>query len=311
MGEIKSPTTPPSSGESKTANLNPSSPHPGAVSLMGNVSPWMQILTLLCIMLGMLFISVALAGVIGHFMGGRELLLANSVVQNITAFFAAAVITARIYQRNPWPSLAFKGCKCRDYLLMTVMYCLLIPSMNYMIEWNAGLHLPASMEAMEQSMREMEDAAKIVTDQLLSTQSVGGLIVNVLVIGVLTGICEEVFFRGALQRMLQKCMPGWMAVICAALFFSLMHFQFFGFVPRFILGAFLGWLLLRSNSIWLSATAHALNNSLVVITTWITARGCTIDFERIGMNQGWPWIAILTGALYTMMLYKIRMANKE
>lgn len=264
--------------------------------IFGNSSAWCEIIVLLIVMFGLLCITVAANAVFGKFMpSGRDLLLISATTQNILAFFLAAYITVRIFNRHPLAALAMNHAgNGKDYLYMLKLYVFLLPTLNFIIDWNANMHLPASMQSLEASFRAMEDQAEAVTSQILSVTSVGGLIVNVLIIGILTGICEEVFFRGALQRILSKIMPVWGAIVIAGLFFSLMHFQFFGFIPRFIIGAFLGWMMWQSGSIWVSAAGHALNNSLVVIAAWFTARGHEINFDKIGVTDGFPWLIIVT-----------------
>ena len=95
------------------------------------------------------------------------------------------------------------------------------------------------------------------------------------------------------------------AVWLAALVFSIMHFQPFGFIPRLLLGAFFGYLYMWSGSIWLSATAHAFNNSLVVIFTWLAHRGADISFyEHCGTAEnGTLWMAFVSLALSVGMIF--------
>ena len=98
------------------------------------------------------------------------------------------------------------------------------------------------------------------------------------------------------------------SVWIAAFVFSAMHFQFFGFIPRLLLGAFFGYLYIWSGSIWTSVFAHALNNSMVVITAWLVAKGKTdIDFEQFGITEsGIPWCAIISGILLFCFLFICR-----
>lgn len=79
-------------------------------------------------------------------------------------------------------------------------------------------------------------------------------------------ITEEFFFRGALQRLIGKWNPNPHFVIWnAAILFSAFHLQFYGFIPRMLLGAYLGYLLLWTRSIWIPIFAHFINNATAVI----------------------------------------------
>ena len=133
-------------------------------------------------------------------------------------------------------------------LLMLIVMVVSTPAMNYIVEWNENIKLPESMAAIEQWIRESENAAKAVTDIMLSNDSVPAVIVTILIVGVLTGFGEEIFFRGMMQRILStKPMNIHLSIWLVAFIFSALHFQFFGFVPRMLLGAFFGYLLDRKS----------------------------------------------------------------
>ena len=52
-------------------------------------------------------------------------------------------------------------------------------------------------------------------------------------------------------------------------YFSAIHFQFFGFVPRFILGLIFGYLFFWSSTLWLPVISHFINNAVPVIMSYI------------------------------------------
>lgn len=132
---------------------------------------------------------------------------------------------------------------------------------------NQGMQLPSFLAPVEQWMRGQEDAMERVTRLLLDGKGTGVLLANLLVIAVIAGITEELMFRGALQRILGKWFRSHHAVIWSAAFlFSAFHLQFYGFIPRLLLGAYFGYLLYWSNNIWLPAAAHFFNNMCGVLT---------------------------------------------
>jgi membrane protease YdiL (CAAX protease family) len=82
----------------------------------------------------------------------------------------------------------------------------------------------------------------------------------------LPALCEETFFRaGLLGGMINSRMNKHIAVWLSAFIFSFIHFQFLGFMPRFILGAFLGYCFIYTKSIWTSITFHFINNFAAVM----------------------------------------------
>ena len=185
------------------------------------------------------------------------------------------------------------------------------PAMNWLVAWNASLSLPEAMKPVEQWMRAQENAAQEATDTLLSGSSVWDLIAAVVCVGLLTGLGEEMFFRGALQRI---CCDGMrhrhLAVWIAAFVFSTLHFQFFGFVPRLVLGAFFGYAYLWSGSLWVPVIGHAFNNSAVVAFMWMGNN--SIDAAAMGEAGSQSAVVAIVSAVVTvamMVAYKKILAN--
>ena len=111
-----------------------------------------------------------------------------------------------------------------------------------------------------------ETLAEQLTTILLSSDSVWVILANLIVIAVTAGITEEFLFRGALQRVIGKWTSNPHTIIwVAAILFSAFHLQFYGFLPRMILGAYFGYLLYWSKSIWIPVFAHFVNNAFAVI----------------------------------------------
>ena len=81
----------------------------------------------------------------------------------------------------------------------------------------------------------------------------------------MAGLAEEILFMGALLSIIRKKATNpHLAIWIVAIIFSAIHFQFYGFIPRMLLGAFLGYLLYWSKSIWIPVFAHFLHNAIAV-----------------------------------------------
>jgi hypothetical protein len=93
--------------------------------------------------------------------------------------------------------------------------------------------------------------------------SAGLLALNLLVIAILPALGEELIFRGVMQKILADVFrKKYLAVWITAFFFSFVHLQFYGFLPRLILGLAFGYLYLWSASLWLPIIAHFVNNAV-------------------------------------------------
>lgn len=181
----------------------------------------------------------------------------------LPAFGAAYLFSPRI---RPYLSIG----KTPDATLIALTFLsvlLATPVIGVANILNQGMQLPSFLAPVEQWMREQEDAMERVTRLLLEGKGVGVLLANLLVIAVIAGITEEFMFRGALQRVLGNRFRSHHAVIWTAAFlFSAFHLQFYGFVPRLLLGAYFGYLLYWSGNIWLPVAAHFFNNMCGVLT---------------------------------------------
>lgn len=202
-----------------------------------------------------------------------------TLFQSIFLFIVPALITAMTSTRLPARMLCIeRKPSMLPVGLILIVLVAAIPVMNFIIEWNNNLQLPQSMHSLETKLREMEDVANAATSILIGGGSVGTLIVGILIVGVMAGLSEELFFRGALQRILGCTKIGAIsAVWITAIIFSFMHFQFYGFVPRVLLGVFFGYLLYWSNNLWYCVIAHASNNIMAVIVTWFNANAGDAD----------------------------------
>lgn len=233
-----------------------------------------------------------------------------SAVQCVLAFCLPAFLSAKFSAGNNWKEwlelTKLPGISSITGLIL--IYGFSMPAMEWLIQWNANLHLPASMSGFEATLREWETNAEATTNLILNVTGFWSVIAGVAVIGLLTGFSEELFFRGGLQGILTRTnLNKDLAVWCAAFIFSLMHFQFFGFVPRLIMGAFFGYLLLWTRSIWMPMLAHMLNNSAVVISAAINGVPENSVNENMAPYIDNPWIvagSFIITALFLIIFRK-------
>ncbi|HOI01051.1 MAG TPA: CPBP family intramembrane metalloprotease [Bacteroidales bacterium] len=203
--------------------------------------------------------------------------------------------------RQVWPGLRLKG----SYLLYSIALLLLfMPLINLLIEWNEGISLPAWLQGMETWMRAREAAAKGISDAFLQGSGYPDLVWSLLIVAVLPSLGEELLFRGTLQPLFSRWTGSKHAgVWLSAILFSAIHMQFFGFVPRLLLGVIFGYALLRSGSLWLPVLLHFWNNGTIVVVTWLNARGL-IHLDEAELSVFHPlWAIILGGALGLWLLF--------
>lgn len=264
------------------------------------------------VLLGLMLCGLFATSVIGTLPLGEPMGFARLwtifAAQNILAFILPALLTWYVcFKMQPFKAISADVAPSWKMIGVAVLLFIIgIPLLNQIVYWNQEMHLPESMSGFEEWCRNMEETANEMTSGLLDSTAIIPTITNIFIIGVLTGIGEEFFFRGALQRMLVTCrINPHIAIWTSAVIFSAAHFQFFGFVPRLLLGAFFGYLYWWSGSIWVNAFAHALNNSLVIISNWCINRGViSEDFDMLGVSyDSFPIIALISGIAVSCTIY--------
>lgn len=229
-----------------------------------------------------------------------------AVAQDILALVAPAVITAVMVTRLPAQLLELRGgLRISQILLGLSVIFVSVPAMNWVIQLNESISFTGSLSPIVDWLRSMEDNANAMIGILQGNGTLADLFVNILILGVGAGISEELFFRGALQRLLSLGgMKAHSAIWVSAIIFSAVHMQFFGFVPRMLLGAYFGYLLLWSRSIWLPAAAHAFNNTLYVIAQWYYLRNgeLALNVNNVGLDGTWP-LAVVSVAATAAIIY--------
>lgn len=256
----------------------------------------MQLMVMLALTLGMfLFASVFTILLKSIFdMGGTSFILWAQAITQVLVFLVPVVLMTIIYYRNSAREYLRLHFGRREWLMAlagAVVTLLLVPANDWLTTWNDGWNLGLVGE----KLRELQNQTEGMVEQMMSTDTVGGLLANLLVVALLPAICEEVFFRAGIQNLLQRWFRNPHAAIwLAAIIFSLGHGELFSFMPRFVLGALLGYLYVYGGSIVVNSAAHFTNNALVVLMYWLSARGVLPLDPSEPLTVGWLLTACCT-----------------
>jgi len=125
---------------------------------------------------------------------------------------------------------------------------------------------------------------KVVVAELPISQT--PLLVNILIIGGSAGICEEVMFRGVIQRSFEK-FGAFLSIVITAFLFGLFHLDFQKLVGTFLLGILIGFIVYRTDSLFAGMFAHFTNNSLAVLTNYISGKVFTSDMSAMQSSENY------------------------
>ncbi|WP_316785969.1 CPBP family intramembrane glutamic endopeptidase [Pedobacter frigiditerrae] len=236
-----------------------------------------------------------------RYVGALKILI---TAQQIGFFLVPAVALAIFEGKKPHH---FYGMKTPNINLLGIVFLLMLcatPLLGWVNEWNMNLHLPESFSKIEKWMREMEDQGAVTTKAILAGKSFGALAINLFVVGLVPAICEELIFRGGLQRTFLRLIKNpHVAIWLSAIIFSTIHFQFFGFFPRLFLGAMFGYIYFWTKNIWYTIFAHFLNNAYAVTLMWYFQRN-NLPMDKAD-ETNIAWYGYLISAILTIALFWI------
>ena len=230
------------------------------------------------------------------------------IINTLGLFVFPPLLFAYFVSKTP---ASYLGMNRNPALISTLTGIAVIIVILPFLHWTAGINemlsLPEWMSGIENWMKSSEEQAREITTLFLSSQTVMGLMANLLMIAILPAIGEEFLFRGVLLRLFREWAGNvHVAVILSALLFSALHLQFYGFLPRFILGIFLGYLFVWTRSIWVPVIVHFFNNGIAVVAAWLHARGSiSTDVDSLG-DADQPFMIISSLLMVLVLIISIR-----
>jgi uncharacterized protein len=228
------------------------------------------------------------------------------IIQSIGLFIVPSFILAWFFGGNSLKYLLLdRPISWHTLLLTAAIMISAIPLVNLMAHFNAGISLPDAFSALEQWMQRTEESAKRITELFLRADTTTDLLFNLMLIAVIPAIGEELLFRGVVQRLFSEWTRNrHLGIWLAAIIFSAMHIQFYGFLPRTMLGVLFGYLLIWSGRMWVPVTAHFVNNAAAVLVYYFIQRNqISPTVETIGSEpRDWIYVVVSMVILLSFLL---------
>ncbi len=229
-------------------------------------------------------------------------------VQSLGLFIVPPFVIGWLIYRKSFSFLALN----QKPLLISMLFVVLLivsalPFVNFLAEVNSHMRFPDSLKWIEYWMKDSEKSATQITELFLKVNNIGGLIVNIIIIAVMPALGEELLFRGVIQKLFTELFGSYHAgIVFAAMLFSAFHVQFYGFLPRMVLGMMFGYLFVWSRTIWMPILAHFINNCFAVVAYYLVERKVIgNDADTIGTNQETMYYAFISCATVFMIMFAI------
>lgn len=197
-------------------------------------------------------------------------------------FVFLPVLYWNYFKTNDTPSPLIINVPRQTWLIILSVGLLLasIPMIEQLSLLNKGLSLPSSLGKLETLLRATEKGAETLTQILVQYKSLPSFLLVFVVIAIIPAIGEEIVFRGIVQKeLIEQWGNKHLAIWVGGFIFSFIHFQFFGFIPRMLLGVLFGYCYLWTNSLWIPIAMHFTNNALTLIITSFFSRSFLSSIE--------------------------------
>ncbi|MBD0375593.1 MAG: CPBP family intramembrane metalloprotease [Flavisolibacter sp.] len=229
------------------------------------------------------------------------------VLQFLGMFVVPSLLFARLSDPDLKLYLGLQLPAGKIYWLLGIAALLAaIPLVEYTGLLNREINF-GRWQGLAQSME--DEAAKQIAFMLGRTTPVD-LVLNIIFIAAFAGIGEELFFRGVLQRLFIKgTRNAWAGIVITAFLFSFFHFQFFGFLPRFLLGILLGALYWYSGSLWTAIVAHFVYDALFIVLAYFQPQLMQNPEASLFEKQHLTVVTLVSAALVGLIIWAMKKAS--
>ena len=195
---------------------------------------------------------------------GRSALLAMQGLISSGSFILFPMLIR--FFSSPSPEQASLKPSVTLLLLVAGLSLLMMPVNAWLSAWNQSIRLPSFLQGFQSWALSKEKEMEKLTGFLVDFSGWQEGLLGFLVIALLAGLTEEFFFRKMLQPRIIKLTGNPHAGIwLTAFIFSAIHIQFYGLVPRMMLGALFGYYFYWTGNILLPVLAHVLNNGITLL----------------------------------------------
>jgi len=280
---------------------------------------FIRILTWLGIMAGLTLLALAVWYIV---LGGSqttESLRWLQLLQTLGTFLLPPILCAWIWDEGHRPFKWLKmdrGASWQVCLWAVAIMIAAVPAINLLADLNSRVELPESLGFIEQILKQQEETAAALTERFLQADNVGQLLLNIGLLALLPALAEELSFRGTLQQILKGeglRVTGYRThagIWITAFVFSAIHMQFYGFVPRMLMGALFGFMFVWTRSLWVPVLMHFTNNALAVIAYYIEysvfsnqiSEDCKNIADTFGAGDTW-YIGVISLAVVSALIY--------
>jgi membrane protease YdiL (CAAX protease family) len=199
----------------------------------------------------------------------------SQLISSILTFFIPALVYASLCDERP---LLYLGLQKKVNVVIVFTVIILLISAQPFALYLGQLNERMNFGQLQQQLLQQEKVFEKAMNNFVRMDSPNDLVINLFIVGILPAVGEELFFRGALQSILEKWTKvPWVAILLSSFGFAFLHGTVFKFLGIFTLGIVLGTLFYITRNLWYNIFFHFLNNSLALLVSYYAARNTMMN----------------------------------
>jgi len=188
----------------------------------------------------------------------------------VMTFIIPASVYGYLSDERPFHYLGLK--RHARVLIFLIVIFLLVAAQPFAI-YMGQLNQSANFGPLQEGLKRMEELSENAMNNFVRMNNPYDLMINLFIVAILPAIGEELFFRGALQNILERwTRVPWVAILISSLFFALLHLTAFKFLGILTLGAVLGTLFYITRNLWYNVFFHFLNNFMALLASYYATK---------------------------------------
>ncbi|PSQ88198.1 MAG: CPBP family intramembrane metalloprotease domain-containing protein, partial [Bacteroidetes bacterium QS_8_64_10] len=202
-------------------------------------------------------------------------LMGNSVAQ-VLGLALPAMLAARWHSSRWTGFLRLRRCDLRLLGLALLGWAAFYPVVTWLGAINQTIPLPDALEQFERQQMQL-------IEQVLMSDR--GVVFDLLMLAITPALCEELLFRGYVQRQGERSLGVVGGILLAGIGFGFYHFRFSQVLPLAALGCYLAYLTWRTGSLWPAVLVHLANNAFAVAASTYAQSRSGVTTEEIEQMQ--------------------------
>lgn len=232
---------------------------------------------------------------------GRLMMTANTVGQ-IVGFGLFAWVVARLHSPDVREYLRVRKPDGPAIGLAAVGWAAIYPVVLWTGQLNERVPMPDWLRQLEQQQVDLLEGLLMGGD--LST------LFLFVALALTPAICEELLFRGYLQRQVERSWGTAASIVLVGILFGLYHLRLSQAIPLSLLGIYLGFVVWATGSLWAGFVVHILNNGFAVLASAVVRDSPDMDLESLE-SMGVPWYVGVLGIVLTAAVVRAMLARRQ